>query len=110
MRAQKTNKAVTDAKAFWRSAPDQSRYPESRQPIGFKPTGQNLEEQEIPTSNRSHEMADVLSHQATFNSIVLQVATIYFEKRANNGYLDGLNRELLEKMDKIYVKYFDKII
>ena len=41
--------------------------------------------------------------------LILQVGCHYLERRANSGYLDGANKDLTEMMNKVYVRYFEKI-
>ncbi len=42
--------------------------------------------------------------------MIISVVRNDMEQRATKCYKDGLDKELMPKMDKIFIKYYDKII
>jgi hypothetical protein len=93
-------------KSFAPKTPVQSDYSAPRQTIGFKPVSSLPAVVDI-----TPEPEDRLEGGYTeMELLVLEVARRYFEKRSNNCFVEGADKELIEKMEKVWVKYYDTII
>lgn len=75
-------------------------------PIGF---GRSVEIAEGPAPIERVDLSRAL-RRTEMDEIILTVVRDYMEERVKKCYKEGLDKDLMSKLDKVYIKFYDPII
>ena len=82
-----------------------------RQPIGFRVPGSRDAEAMQPLYYPAYsEFSEFSNPRSEMESLCLTICENYLTKRTNNCYMEGANKEFLAQMEKVWIKFYDKIV
>lgn len=87
---------------YGRSAPAKTA------PIGFKRSTEELVAPDGSSVIEYNELVQRCGQRAEVDNVILTVVRDYMDKRVKLCYTEGLNEELMAKLDKIFIRHFDK--
>lgn len=78
-----------------------------REPIGFNREREShsvtVQDNNTPSCNSA------CAHRANVDNIIINVVRGYLEDRSKKCYRQGLDQDLMNKLDKIFVKFYETI-